>query len=186
MKIKKHTFKVTAVITAVVLALLFLLEATPMGYDRIEFDLTTGQTRYVYRAYGITYRTTPPTGDRAKTPWLARNLKPGESHAWVLLSYLNYGAPRINTSGGKLVSKVRTVGQYLECSQATPPAIELIAEFICTRLRSFSGGYSEADQDWAELEYVFDNLYDCTSPDALISESDVRHFIETAKQSVSP
>lgn len=78
------------------------------------------------------------------------------------------------------------VGQYLECTQATSQAIEVMAEFIRPRLRAHSGDYPEADQDWAELEYVFDNLYDCTSPYALVSESDVRHFIETAKHSVSP
>lgn len=92
------TFWIMLGLTAVFAFLYVVGENTRLGYDRIEIDLTTGQTSYVYRAYGFTYRTTPPTGDRAKTPWLARDLKPGESHEWVLLSYLNYGTPRINTS----------------------------------------------------------------------------------------
>lgn len=174
----------SSICTGILLLIVIICELTPLGYDRVEFDFTTGQTRYTYRVCGIIYRSTP-TRDIAKTPWLARELRPGENHEWALLRYLNGGAPRINTFEGKLYSRVQSVGTLLELYETETPGRELLAEFILDRLGQAHELGSEADRAWAELEYVFESLDTYVESLPYHSFEDVQALIEKSEMSAS-
>lgn len=176
----------TSIVAAVLLTIMLICEFTPLGYDRVEFDLTTGRTRYLYRFCGVPYRSTAPDRGIADTPWLARDLKPGETAIWGLLRYLdNYGAPRIRSRTGVLANEVRSVGQQLEMHETERSGRDLLAEFIRPRMKSMIGGYPNSDRDWAEMQYIFDRLdsYDETLP--LRTREDVESLIDEAVRNAS-
>lgn len=121
-----------------------------------------------------------------KDPWLARELKPGEQHEWSLLRYLDgINVPRINTFGGKLYSRVYSVGILLELYKTDEPGRDLLAEFILDRLGQVHKTGPKADRAWAELEYVFNSLDTYHETFLFHSIEDVRALIEKAEMNAS-
>ena len=185
MKIKKRTLKLTAAISAVVIAVLFMIEATPLGHDRIEFDLTTGRTRYVFKVVGIPWRTTPAYKHQDRALWFARELQAGETEQWIHLGNLNPGSPSYHNNAGFLWYDINNVDRHLQSADTDEPGRELMGQFFLTRIRSLQGGYEGDRRDWFEMEHVFNQLSAEGGSYPLASSNDVQRLIDEAKQSVS-
>ena len=173
-------FIVLLIVTCMLASMLILSEMTHIGYDRVELDLTTGRSRYVYKQFGVPYRVTEPDREIAMTLWLARELQADEESDWVLMRYLNDSAPRINTKAGQLWSDIRFVGQHLQIAETEQSGRDLLASFIRQRMRSINANRQDGDREWAEMKYIFENLDVVTGPKSLRTRADVEEIIEAA------
>jgi hypothetical protein len=123
---------------------------SPLGYDRKEFDYATGKIRVLHRTWGFLYNTT------YEPHWLEAYAPTDQPSDWHLLRYTNRSAPRINTKGGGLLARIRSIDQALEITNADEPTRQLVADFIFKQLRL----NESKDNDSVDADSIFGCLDD--------------------------